>query len=153
MAHVRYFSFPHCRTLPILRPRPKLRPPPLEGEFLHRLVCLENTPTRKWCISEQLSRKFNSFLCKLVIALNIATCRYVHVYTVARSSNYSYLQVQYMRQGTLCTNLIWILSNARLLWYLLMQNLHLYTFLIPTCSYFTHALYYWCFQELEGPRQ
>ncbi len=103
----RYFSFPRLQ-LPYstdITPTSKITPTPTWGKvllYMYRLVCLENTPTRKWCINfvSESCQESLTVSCIHVkwLALNVA--RYI-----ARSSNYSYLQVYETR--TIFSNLCW----------------------------------------------
>ena len=97
--------------------------PNFEWKFLHRLISLENTPTRKSCICQWLSQE-KVVSCVSWLALNIA-----------RYSNQS-LQTRTIFSESPLKTLTVTGTN------LLMQNLDLYTFLYTQLLY--TIVVYWC---------
>ncbi len=67
------YSIPYSTEI---TPTPEIKPTPtFDWTFLHRLICLENTPTRKWCICQWAVVK-KSFMCKLVSSEYTPICKY-----------------------------------------------------------------------------
>ncbi len=88
--------------------------PTIEWKFLHRLICLENTPTRKWCICQWAVVK-KGLTVSCVSSEDSNSYSYLHASTVIRDKS---------------LNLYWRLWLHVTRNNLLMQNLDLYTFVV-----------------------